>query len=127
LGIALIQTKIILCSVTFSFSRDMSRGLPGIWDLLLRAGFLQPGSLHSHFSSSSLGCGSPSRTEQCPYTCRAFRPWKGNCSLASLGSCMQLAEPCPLSHLCKGLVQWARPLLQCSGFVGAGELLITQS
>lgn len=53
-AIDLIQIKIILCSITFSFSRGINLfvpyGLPGIWDLLFTAGFLQPRSLHSPFS-----------------------------------------------------------------------------
>lgn len=83
-AVDLIQKEIILCSaVTFYFSRGFNlfvhHGLPGIWDLFLRAGFLQPSSLHSHFSPCCPVLWQPRPTERCRDA--ALCLWKGNRSL----------------------------------------------
>lgn len=49
----------VLLHVLFLEALSCLCTLPGIGDLLLRAGFLQPGSLHSHFHPVLLCCGSP--------------------------------------------------------------------
>lgn len=97
--------------------------LPGIGDLLLEAGFLQPESLHSHFHSVLLCC--DSSVGQSNASCMqgySSSYWKGNqpCfpQYQHATPSFPLAEPFSLSQLCPGLV---------SGSVWAGEVLITQS
>lgn len=99
-GVDLIQKKIILCSVTLFFFFFLealtclcTTDCLGSEIFCLELEFSSPG-VYIHTSHPVLlCCGNPSRTEQCPYACRdtALHPWKGNCSLASFGSCMQLS------------------------------------
>lgn len=140
-GIDLIQKKIILCSVTFCFSRGINLfvhyGLPGIWDLLLGAGFLQPGSLHSHFSSCSPVLWQPQPDGAMPLGMqgcssspleRKLQPCFPR--LPHAAQWLQLAEPFSLSHLRMGLVQPARPGLAVVripvGWAGANYPVLTR-
>lgn len=107
--IDLIQMQIILCSITFSFSRGINLfvpyGLPGIWDLLLTDGFLQPRSLHSPFSPFS-----PLPTEQCPYV--------GGDTALHPGT--ETAATLPLAPACSSVASADRALLPFSPLHGAG-------
>lgn len=98
--------------------------LPGIGDLLLRAGFLQPGSLHSHFHPVLLCCDSSVGQSNAPlHAGIQLFPLKGNQPCfpqhQHATRSLPLAEPFSLSQLCPGLGQAARPRTPAAG-IGVG-------
>lgn len=100
--IALIQTKITLCAVTLYFSRGINlffctMDCLGAGVFCLELDFCSPG-VYIHTSHPVLlCCCSPGQPELCPCACRdtALRPQRGNCSLVSLGSCVEPQSPSP--------------------------------
>lgn len=102
----------VLLHFLFLEALSCSCTLPGIGDLLLRAGFLQPGSLHSHFHPVSPLLWQLGWAEQCSSACRgtALPTAKG----MKTGTGLSTGRALPFSAL-PGLVQAAMPLLQRPG------------
>lgn len=115
-GIALIQKKIILCSVTLSFSGGINLFCaPWIaWDLemLLRAAFLQLRSLHSHFSSCSPVLWQPQPDPAMPLRMQRCGSWPLERKL----------QPC-VPHLLRAAGRALLPLPPSHGAGAAGQPL----